>query len=240
MIDYWRRKHRDPSQFQKSFVLPDTRTDLLRFSLNVICSAGFGVKLPFEPAAQAGEGINENLFQDSIRPQGFEFTFREVMEYMSHSVFSVFIANNLVPSWIPRSLVPFFSKGFAAYKDLEKYLQAMVRDAETRQGETGNLLDSLVRARQQEQATNKHSTGLTDSEVLGNVYMFTLAGHETTATTLRFALVLLALHTDVQEELHAELRTIFQESPDPAAWDFGVYPNLLMPVFIMVGIFHIK
>jgi cytochrome P450 len=40
--------------------------------------------------------------------------------------------------------------------------------------------------------------GLSDREIQGNMFIFVIAGHETTATALRFALVLLAIDPETQ------------------------------------------
>ncbi|KAL4940224.1 hypothetical protein BDV06DRAFT_224278 [Aspergillus oleicola] len=238
MAQYWSKYYSTDSSFKSSFVLPDTREDILKFSLNVICSAGFGVKLPFKSASEGRSDDAEDLFRDAgIPARGYRFTFRGVMEYMNRSMISVFVANGVLPKWIPHSLLPFFKKDFDAHGDLGNYLHALVRDAEASQSETHNLLERVVRSRREEQnASDKRNPGLTDAEILGNVYIFSIAGHETTATTLRFTLVLLALHNDVQEELHQELRAILSdESSDPADWDYAtVYPRLISPLCIML------
>jgi cytochrome P450 len=39
----------------------------------------------------------------------------------------------------------------------------------------------------------------------GNIFLFLFAGHETTAHTLAFCLGLLALHSEVQKEVHAQI-----------------------------------
>lgn len=56
-------------------------------------------------------------------------------------------------------------------------------------------------------------------------------------TTLRFALVLLALHGNAQEELYEELQTVLRDEPsDPAEWDYAtVFPRLVVPLCIMVS-----
>jgi cytochrome P450 len=244
MLKFWEEQYNNPSNPKAEFVLPDCRKDILKLTLNIICSSGFGVKLPYKPALQVSAADAADLFKDTVTPPpGFTFTFRSVMEYMNRSISSVFFANGILPKWIPHALMPFFKKDFAAHKDLETYLHALVDNAERSEEETHNLLDRLVRSRREEQeVTSKRNPGLTDAEVLGNVYIFSLAGHETTATTLRFALVLLAMHQDVQEELFAETRKVIgDELDDPADWDYAsLFPRLVTPLCIMVGPRHLE
>ena len=54
---------------------------------------------------------------------------------------------------------------------------------------------------------------LTDKEILGNVFVFLLAAHETTANSLHFCLVLLAMNTAAQRRLQADLDDIFLGRP---------------------------
>lgn len=49
----------------------------------------------------------------------------------------------------------------------------------------------------------------------GNIFIFLLAGHETTSNTLTFAFALLALHPDIQEELCQHIESVFPHDRDP-------------------------
>lgn len=60
---------------------------------------------------------------------------------------------------------------------------------------------------------------LTDSEVLGNLFVFVVAGHETSASSLHMTLVLLALHPEFQKEIQEELEEVFQGRPS-SQWSF--------------------
>lgn len=239
MTEYWSGRYSNSSNSGSKFVLPDAREDILKLSLNIICGAGFGVKLPFKPALKVTADEPEDLFKDAVVPSsGYTFTLRGVMEYINRSLMSVFVANGILPKWISRSILPFLKRDFAAHGDLGNYLHALVEDAEKSDSETHNLLGRVVRSRREEQeVTTKRNPGLTDSEILGNLFIFSIAGHETTATTLRFALALLAIHSDAQEELYEELQTVLQDQPpDAAEWDFAtVFPRLITPLCIMVG-----
>ncbi|KAL2803125.1 cytochrome P450 [Aspergillus granulosus] len=235
MIDYWKEQHSIPGQPDSGFVLPDAREDILKLSLNVISDAGFGVKLPFRPSLEVVDKDSDDLFRDAkIPPPGYRFTFRGVMEYMNRSMLTIFLANGVLPKWLPRQLVPFFQKDFAAHEDLGNFLCALIGRAENSESETHNLLQMLVRSRRETQeATSKRNMGLSDAEVLGNIYIFSLAGHETTATTLRFALALLAVHEDVQERLYTEIVEVLGD--DSEHWDYErVFPKLVTPLCIML------
>ena len=60
---------------------------------------------------------------------------------------------------------------------------------------------------------------LTDAEILGNAFVFILAGHETAANSIHFSLIFLALNPATQRRLQADLDSIFQGKPT-SEWDY--------------------
>lgn len=54
---------------------------------------------------------------------------------------------------------------------------------------------------------------LTSEQIAGFSVDFFLAGYETTATTLGFTSYLLAMHTDIQDKLQAEIDEYFEQNP---------------------------
>lgn len=60
---------------------------------------------------------------------------------------------------------------------------------------------------------------LSDEDILGNAFVFILAGHETTANSIHFCLALLAMNISAQRHLQSDLDEIFQGRP-PSQWDY--------------------
>ena len=73
-----------------------------------------------------------------------------------------------------------------------------------------NLLTALIQAQSQED--EKEGRTLNYEEVMGNMFIMLFAGHETTANTLHYSLLLLAQHPDIQQILLNEIDTIYQEA----------------------------
>lgn len=73
--------------------------------------------------------------------------------------------------------------------------------------------------------------------MIGNIHVFTLAGFETTANTLRFTLVFLALHPEKQQWLRQGIKEALKGQPkDPSEWSYTeVFPNLVAPLCVMVS-----
>lgn len=60
---------------------------------------------------------------------------------------------------------------------------------------------------------------LSDEEILGNAFVFILAGHETVANTLNFSIMFLAMNWSSQERLQRDLDEIFGDRPVDE-WDY--------------------
>lgn len=75
--------------------------------------------------------------------------------------------------------------------------------------------------------SNQGKRGLTDENIIGNSFVMLLAGHETTANTIHFALMELAMNPGAQRNLQKEVRTIFGDS-EPKTWDYADSVNKLL------------
>ena len=95
-----------------------------------------------------------------------------------------------------------------------------------------NVVDDLISSRRGEPAVEDDLLGLLlratdpesgsrldDNEVRDQVLIFLLAGHETTATSLTFALHLLGRHPEAQANVHTEIDRVLQGRTDPALED---------------------
>lgn len=70
---------------------------------------------------------------------------------------------------------------------------------------------------EKEASTPKQS--LTHEEIIGNAFVFILAGHETAANTIHFSLLYLALNWASQKCVHEDIDAIFGNRP-VAEWDY--------------------
>jgi cytochrome P450 len=71
------------------------------------------------------------------------------------------------------------------------------------------------------------SPTLSDSDILGNAFIMIVAGHETTANSIHFGLMELAMNPRPQKLLQTEIETIFGDQP-PGLWDYESTINTLL------------
>lgn len=114
------------------------------------------------------------------------------------------------PDWVPRLGR---ITGAGAGRFFETRVSALVarRRAQVEAGEAvaDDLLTALLNARDED-----GGAGLSDHEVASNVLTFILAGHETTARTLGWALHLISRTPDVAARLRAEADAFDPDVPD--------------------------
>ncbi|KAH8816959.1 cytochrome P450 [Xylogone sp. PMI_703] len=194
-------------------------SDAMRLSLEVIGRAGLGQTIEWPKAGQIEETKKlENL------PPGHELSFTEALQYVLRNIFLVMISAGLPPQILENSPWKVVRKSYQAYLEWGKYLDEMVaskkeairsRDDET---STVDLLGQLLKA-QEADKSNQSATTLSDSEVTGNLFVFILAGHETSANSIHFSLIYLALHPNTQRKAQKELSEIFRDRPI-SEWEY--------------------
>ncbi|MGD1927265.1 MAG: cytochrome P450 [Paracoccaceae bacterium] len=113
-----------------------------------------------------------------------------------------------VPDWVPRP-------GALLGRGAVKTMHSMVADAiEARRAETercgrmDDLLDHMISAEDPDSGRKMSPTDL-----LHNMQFFIVAGHETTALALGWALYLLSSHPHLQEHARAECRRVLGDRP---------------------------
>jgi cytochrome P450 len=99
---------------------------------------------------------------------------------------------------------------------LDGLIYRMIAERRKEPGDRGDLLSMLLAAVDTEEGTG----GMSDKQVRDECVTVMLAGHETTANALSFALWELARNPEVQERLYQECRTVLGERL-PAAEDYG-------------------
>ncbi len=119
-----------------------------------------------------------------------------------------------LPAGIPTRRV---RRGRAARDELFGVCDGIV--TARREGRTtgeGDLLTLLLAARDGDER-------MSDEEVRSQVLLFLMAGHETTAIALTFALHLLGRHQDVQDAVRVEVRDVLRDT-SPTATDIARLP----------------
>jgi cytochrome P450 len=123
---------------------------------------------------------------------------------------------------VPRALLgrlPFQAckETYTAFIDFTKYMQTLRTNTLNRIDEISakprkNILESIVLAGA-DLTSQVSSKPLPEGSVLGNIFFTLMAGHETTGNSLAFAVILLAIYPEHQEQIHKELDRILGDRP---------------------------
>jgi cytochrome P450 len=183
--------------------------DIDSLSLAVIAKAAFGQQLDW--TAHSTE-------TKKAVPAGHTLTFTEAMNETTHHMITVL----LLPRWL-MYITPFRNAAIA-HSEFERYVREMIR-AEKRNirqskgyesaSARGNLLTSVLRASESEAtATPKpgdaKKQAFSEDEVMGNLFLYLLAGYETTSNAMVYGLIALALYPEIQDNVIAEVDRIYE------------------------------
>ncbi|KAK4686818.1 hypothetical protein P7C73_g3312, partial [Tremellales sp. Uapishka_1] len=99
-------------------------------------------------------------------------------------------------------------------------------DSEERPKKPQDLFSALVASQVDVENAEGQGAGLSEEEIRGNIFIFLVAGHETTSGTLTFALAWLSIHPEIQEELYDEVQRVCG-GEDPSYKDVSRLPLCL-------------
>ncbi|VDC05558.1 unnamed protein product [Peniophora sp. CBMAI 1063] len=163
----------------------------LPITLFIIAAAGFGRRMSFT--------------EELTVPPGFTMTFKDALRVVSEGV--------LIKLAVPKralGLTKRFREVDIAFEQLQKHMLHMIRSRKQSPGEDGghDLFSSLLGA-----AFNDadDEPTLADDELMGNIFVFLLAGHETTAHSLAFCFALLALYPEKQDRLFEHIKSVMSD-----------------------------
>ena len=206
--------------------------DCMRLSLAVIGRAGLGQKMELSSTLAA----NRNSAGEELT-KGHTMNFTDALTTVLHCIFYIII----VPKWLLKRIPSHMArKSYQGYHEFGLYMKEVIAakrsSIKAAKGHilTNDLLSQLV-MEQERDSSHQTSDGLTESEIMGNLFVMALAGHETSANSIHFSLLLLALYPQVQAEVQTELDEIFSGRRDASQWDYDCHlPRLLNSRLAMV------
>jgi cytochrome P450 len=123
------------------------------------------------------------------------------------------------PKIVLRLPLPLMRRIREGQAELTAMIDGMIQRRRAEPGDRGDLLSMLIEAVDVEENTGRMS----DRQVRDECLTLLLAGHETTANALSFALWLLATHPGIQDAVHAEAAAALND-PVANAADYPALP----------------
>lgn len=187
----------------------ELQLDVNALTLAVISLAGFGKPVQW---SSKSEDDSKDV------PRGYKLSFLRAINDTTANMIAIL----LLPAWL-MNLTP-LAKAALAHSQLDKYMRDLIRSEEMNiikdknhesAAARGNLLTSLLRASANEansMPANSRKVAFTEDEVMGNLFIYLLAGYETTANAIVYGLITLALRPDIQDRVIEEIAQVYAEA----------------------------
>ncbi|KAH9842162.1 Cytochrome-P450 monooxygenase-like protein [Teratosphaeria destructans] len=194
-----------------------------RIAMHVLSGAGMGVNVGWDDSAT------------EIPKDGFKTTYLTAVRCLTDNLSGPII----LPQWF-LSYYPSFLPGYDNLRTLSYALQefplhtsGLLAEERKRlstckeEKPRSTFLSQLVQAIDGESKAGNKQMGLTEGEIMGNLFLFTAAGFETTANTMTSGLVLLARHPEWQDWLLEEIDQVLDANTTTEQLEYtAVYPKL--------------
>src|SRR5947207_9588681 len=135
----------------------------MKIALHVIAAAGYGCSFAWESSVDI--------------PPGHRLSFRDSIRMTLDNLITLAV----VPSWLRKLPIKHLRETQLAYVEFGKYLRDLVDLGKRYQGSKSGIgEDNIINALVRQSMEDHNLTGrvLTDDEVVGNAFIFLLAGHE--------------------------------------------------------------
>ncbi|KAI1309757.1 cytochrome P450 [Xylaria venustula] len=157
---------------------------------------------------------------------------------------------------VPKTMLRYsWQNVYTAYTELDQYMDELLVQGtkDLSKGFSGarskeNLLKAILRSSKEneEKASAPKGTkvSLTNEEIKGNLFIFLLAGYDTTANTIIYACIVLSLYPDIQSKVLEEVRQFHKGglsgSPDRSSSEYlAMFPYLLAFMHEILRVFPV-
>ncbi|KAG8682517.1 hypothetical protein FRC11_014771 [Ceratobasidium sp. 423] len=215
MINEW--GYETPTRIQ------DVDNDItMQITLCVIAKAGFGQDIEWGNSGEA--------------PEGHKLTFKQALLTVSHDLAILIVLPKWMFGWRKH-----WMEVRDAYQELRLYFQEMIssRRAENTPGsqiqaeERHDLFNQLILA-------HDDNNVLSEEELIGNVFLFLFAGHETTAHSIAFTLGLLAIYPEEQRKVVEQIQELQKGSHEFNYEDLSKYTYTLAVLYEALRLYPIS
>lgn len=214
---------------QTNLEIPNMQEDLRTLSMNVLAAAAFRESYDFVGSADLeNRTFRLNNYRDSL--------------YLVHkyAIFLMLVPYQLLTGrFLPRRMT---IVGRAALSLKNFMMNIIVEESNAlKEGSlnsshprSGGIIPSLVATLDQDTKDDRDAGKFTKrakrdqlsvEDILGNVFVMNIAGHDTTANTLSFTMMLLAANPDVQDWLREEIGAVVGDKSEDD-WNYSIFEDL--------------
>ncbi|CAD6447597.1 d01caf92-2577-4233-b8db-222e299b72f9 [Sclerotinia trifoliorum] len=238
MLGLWRRRNEEGGKGgnvngDMGLIVEDAGSDTAILSLHVICAVGFGVPQLWEGEEDEVVGGDEKIEGNGAPDLGLNkpvgdhtMGFKDCINLVLSSLILIV----LWPRWVLKySPMKRHTEVYKASKETTQYLTELLehKKKQMEAGEhdkvtmdlMGNMLKTSTESPISYKSSQSDDAPLTEAEIKANAFIFLLAGHETTASSIHLCFVYLAISFSSQSLMQKDIDTIIGAKP-PKNWSY--------------------
>ena len=187
--------------------LDTLREDIALLAMHVLSAAVFGHSYDY------GHGLQQT-------EAGHKLSYFAALAYILNNVFAIVVFRSLtaLPDWLLSSYLRTLKLSISEYQQYLTEAKDQEHKAGVMKRSGASLISAMVQANDDEKKESQKTGGipmhLSDDELYGNMYMFNLAGYETTSFALSFTIAYLAVNPDLQDWIYEEIKAVFQNDDE--------------------------
>ncbi|RVD87637.1 uncharacterized protein DFL_001857 [Arthrobotrys flagrans] len=205
-------------------------------------------KLAITILANAGMGGNQAWKDPTVKKvkPGFKLTYIEAVKAVIGNLVAAAILPRWFTSWYPPFLPGYDTMRLLSYAvgEFRDHTADLINEERQRSAERegvarNNILSMLLNASKEEEkitsgtGTNNR-TFLSDEEIMGNIFIFTSAGFDSTANTLAYALVYLVQNPQYQDWLFEEIDALIPSDREEPLEYTTIFPKAIRCLSVML------
>lgn len=207
----------------------DLPEDVRKLAFNCLQATSYGVERPWTSDVEPV-------------PKGHAMSFSTALEVIADNlILSAFLPTKMASlSLMPHLVHKIGTAKLEFVSHVEKMLQQhrelMTSRNTLGKSKTPNIMDFMVD--ESDKVKDEKSRGrlhLSEQEIFGNMFQVTVAGYETSANTLAYAIALLAVHPEVQDWLYDEIKEVRAEGSTKIPAYAETYARLPRCLALMVS-----
>lgn len=221
------------SSYQDGVGFTTTPNDTRTLALHVLAYVAIQKSYPFN-------SISHTELKDAD-----PLTYRDSISIILENVLIIMVLPEKIFSlrFLPRKVqqVGWAMKSFREY--MSNQVEAELKLMQSGQPGSGNLISNLVRASDETIKTrvdgsvndNTKLKPLTNAKILGNIFVFNFAGHDTTAISLAYGMLSWVAHPEVQDWVHEELEYYIGDGDLNTLTYNEIFPKLKRSLAVLVS-----
>jgi hypothetical protein len=213
----------------KEPIVEDLNHWTMTAALYVLSGAAFNLKMIWPThsvLAPPAENLPSRISGDTSSSSHHKISFQQSLEFLDLLAYVI-----LLPKWMMR-YSPFGGMRhlLTCTEEFVLYVRELIASAEENSSKS-DLLSAIVKAGK----GSGEKTALSETETIGNMFLFIVAGHETSSNTMHTALLMLACEPKIQADVHEEIEGIWTNKKDDEDWCYETdYPKMRVLMAVIV------